>query len=898
MKKTLCILLTIISLVLLGASVKAADVYSNYNIEELKKIAGITDYEGLRKAYEDIKANYYTNRNSPSNKNDNTREHYDIIGIAIHISKYPELPSFILCSAFQGFIVYECKGDNFRFRTFIDNPKYLSPNSQTRGGFVNGDFYFTTAIFGHPEGGRFNFLDINTYKYENGQYLKIARDAEFEDPSIYFDEYTPQDIFYESEAYLEIKDQFLKSDDPIEMDTDFKDTSNFLLPNIDETRAKINDQPISKSSKFLADVSQDQVDKISLITGNDYKYTGLYNESHPGNNTGSFLDVSMAKGLLLTEVNPYYNYAIFTYNFVDYGQVRSKYILVERTKIDGVYKLFPIYISSDPFEISYVENLLGYKLSPDYLEGLDENVLRSKAKASDIAAYIDGVLKENDFVKGEQFKDEEKMILYKAFKDFEENNNAYQLTGEFEINPDLLRQIKIQEDEILSYQNYLQGLGLRFSDRRPNNIYINMEANSDNRYIFSFVDLVGIPNACFHIYLKDLGLTMTLTAADIEKLAAEETAFEIGRIDGDLALLPLSKNRESLPTNIKMDLGQVFSGNYITDIPSLYFVNSSDHRLVVYAKAYGPITFKAYEQGNLSGLDADKFKIVSYKNILSANILSENSDQLNLSDPLTKGELARVCGFILGDTEDYADIDLPDVNEADKIYIKTAIKHGIFNYNGGNFNPGEPVKRNVLIYALTETLKAKGMGVQDPLMARANAMTDAESFLWMKENVQIALENGIINKEDTAFNPENTAKREHAIITIYRTLRALSDFNTRTEPVNYQLPLAGSLTNKIKNPKAKEIENLKTHTYDKSSSGLSLDWFKDNILISILVLLILILVLAIIIILIKGKNKTRKNISHKANPGPSDKPQEKRCPSCGKAYNDEKFCTACGHKLK
>lgn len=581
-----------------------------------------------------------------------------------------------------------------------------------------------------------------------------------------------------------------------------------------------------------------------------------------------------------------YKYEYSTTQMYNVNINNYRYILVNKVKKDDGFWYYPVYTSPYEFTFADAEAALGYKLTPDYLEGIDYDVLAGKSGSADKISYIREFLAANSYEPGGEILSEVKAKLFKDFALFEGKNNSYKVLGDLEFNQDLYLQIDQRQNEIQDYKNFLQDLSLRFAENRSNIINISMAANKDEKYIFSFKDVPSLDFAYYNIRLDQLGITMSLTKADIEKLSAEQCVFEVSKENGNLFITPLSENKISLPTNIKFYMGKVFTGNYLSSGPDLYYVDNTDHSLFIYAKDYGPVEFGPYSATNLSSIASDKFKNVTFNNILSSGILAEDSSNLNLSETLTKGELARVCGFILGDIDEYDSTDLPDVKTEDKAYIRAAIKNGIFSYDGGNFNPGEPVKRSTLIYTLTECLKKKGIGLKNPGLPDASALMDFESIQWMKENAQIAIENGIISKDDQALNPNTTVKREHGIITIYRALGALSKNNPFTYQEGSAAELKSNLTNKISKPSSNEMKRIKTHS---NKSGIEERWTSKLMENKVLILLFVILILLLVIVLLLIKNR-RKNQSTGSGP--------KVCKTCGKPYTNEKFCTRCGNKLK
>ena len=592
----------------------------------------------------------------------------------------------------------------------------------------------------------------------------------------------------------------------------------------------------------------------------------------------------------LTDIDSKYNYAIIGGAGFNYGTNISIYGLFEKIKEGDEYKLYPLYFSKEPYSFEEAEAKLGYRLIPDFLDGFDQAIAANKTTASDIINYIQSSLSKNGYIQGDDIPNDQKDILFKCFTDFENKYSSYKLNSSLEFNDDFYNQLSTKSDEISKLKVYLESLGLKFNPDRKTYINLLMEKNNDEKYIFSFDQELSDKSLTYNIFLKDLGINLSLSSDDIDILSKDKTVFAIERIDDMLFVSPLSKKRTSLPVNIKINIGRVFNGSYLNSYPILYYIDNTNHDVYVFMNHYGPIEFKSYSANNLNNIELNKFTKISYNNILSANILSENSENLNLDEPLTKGELARVCGFILGDLENDDSILVPDVNEADKIYIRTAIKNGIFSYDGGNFSPGEPVKRSTLIYTLTECLRKKGINLKDADLGLAANLSDYERFNWMKENVQIALEQGILSHETTSLNPDVTSKREHAIITIYRTLRALSQNGSDKKPSDNFAFINTEIKNKISKTKKSEYEKLKAYDFtdEKSISNYLSSVFENKLILLMLIIIALLLIIILILLFIRSRSKKATKLQ--------DSP--KTCKVCGKEYTNEKFCTGCGNNLK
>jgi len=325
----------------------------------------------------------------------------------------------------------------------------------------------------------------------------------------------------------------------------------------------------------------------------------------------------------------------------------------------------------------------------------------------------------------------------------------------------------------------------------------------------------------------------------------------------------------------------------------------------------------------------DGFKTIAFKNILSSKILSEASDSLDLEQPLTKGELARAVGFLLGDYDDDKDIKLDDVNELDKIYIKSAIKHKLFNHEGNSFYPNEKIKRAQLVCALTEVLKLNGFDIEDDELSEAKRYDDFDNFKAIGKNLELALECGLIADEDEDFNADEIVNRDEAILLLYRTLAFISKKNvlenTDLKDFEAEKNLLSTVTNRLREPKIEEMNNLNSFIFIESESFLDkLEDLFENKIVLILTILIVIIIIVLIIFLILKKNKNKKAIKDNKSKNvveekyideEDDEEVEveednhieelmmneddiKFCPNCGVEYNGENFCSKCGYDFR
>lgn len=363
----------------------------------------------------------------------------------------------------------------------------------------------------------------------------------------------------------------------------------------------------------------------------------------------------------------------------------------------------------------------------------------------------------------------------------------------------------------------------------------------------------------------------------------------------------------------------------------MYYLKNSDSKsCIVYTNHYGPIKFENYESSNLEDLGLDGFKSIAFKNVLSSKILSEASDSLDLDQPLTKGELARAVGFLLGGYDDDKDIKLDDVNELDNIYIKSAIKHKLFNHEGNSFYPNEKVKRAQLIYALTEVLKLNGFDLEDEDLSEAKSFSDFDKFKSIERNVELALKCGLISNEGEDFNADEIVNRDEAILLLYRTLAFISKktviANTHLEDFEAEKDLLSNVTNRLREPKIEEMNNLNSFIFIEREGFLDkLEDLFENKTVLILIILIVIIIIALIIFFILKKKENKKAIKDDKSKNiveekfndeeyveeaeveednyneediMNNEDDIKFCPNCGAEYNGENFCSKCGYDFR
>lgn len=676
----------------------------------------------------------------------------------------------------------------------------------------------------------------------------------------------------------------------------------------------------------------------------DFGYSGfkLKGDSFICRTPGTDMTAYYGAGLAVSNIESKYNYAIFTVDRLGYGNISSVYILAERRNVNSENKLFPVFISNKPFTFNEAENALGYKLQPDFLEGFDKEEALNKNSSSDITSYIDSLLNKNEYTEEIGLREERIEELKEVYESFANKRLSYKISGAIEYNEDLYKSYKDALDEVNSLGGYLRGLGVELNTSGKTVINMSMSPGEMNRYVFSFKDEIE-DDTIYNIYLEGLDSYVILNKDDINKLTEKKTVFAISKMGEDLFITPLSKKRTTLPVSLKIRLKEAFDNKYIQNLATLYFINTSNNDIVIYQDHYGPIKFEEYKGEDIE--EENTFKKAALMNMVTSKIFSEEA--IEFDKPLKKAELARAVGFMLRDHEKYDDIEIKDIKEEDQDYIKAAVKSGIFKADDGIFNPDEEVNKGELLRALTEVLKLNGFKVKDTELSKAKALSDYEDFKHIAENVELAFELGLLSSDRDTLEAGKVIARDTGMILAYRALLHLSEDSISEDALEGAKPIATSVSNRIKEAKPDEIQNLSSFIFIERESFMDKleDLFENKVFLIIFIIIILLIIGLIVFILLRKKKKDapiiklhkdkKKSHKDKVLNNDEEKYQEednykndyeeeeyhdeeygdeeeyyddlddqdeddeiKFCPNCGSEYKGGNFCPKCGYDFR
>ena len=128
---------------------------SECSVEQLKKLTGVADYVGIKKAIDDINKNYVYKESEGgtydftewSNRNDEPEDNKFIYKVRIYFTKDLNNPTIILCAGKAKTVFYACNGESFNK---IVNDNYLGYDiiwaSNSNGAFIENTFYYYNTI--------------------------------------------------------------------------------------------------------------------------------------------------------------------------------------------------------------------------------------------------------------------------------------------------------------------------------------------------------------------------------------------------------------------------------------------------------------------------------------------------------------------------------------------------------------------------------------------------------------------------------------------------------------------------------------------------------------------------------------------------------------------------------
>jgi hypothetical protein len=157
----------------------------------------------------------------------------------------------------------------------------------------------------------------------------------------------------------------------------------------------------------------------------------------------------------------------------------------------------------------------------------------------------------------------------------------------------------------------------------------------------------------------------------------------------------------------------------------------------------------------------------------SLNIISDNSDY-NYQEEITRKEF---CELLVDATEKLSNNEISIKNytnpfeDTENISVLKASKIGIVNGTSFNtFNPNNKIKREEIFVMITRALKT----LNPRIKANNFDLTSIKDFndisSWAIDSVSVLKTNGIIKgMGENKINPKGNAKKEEALIMIYRS---------------------------------------------------------------------------------------------------------------------------------
>ncbi len=159
---------------------------SECSVEQLKKLTGVADYVGIKKAIDDINKNYVYKESKSGTydstewyeRNDEPADDKFIYEVKIYFTKDLNNSTIILCSGKAKTVLYACKGDSINKivkDNFLDEPHNSIWTSKCNGAYIDDKFYYYNHTDGTIPNQVYDQSNYSTadslYKYENGKLL-------------------------------------------------------------------------------------------------------------------------------------------------------------------------------------------------------------------------------------------------------------------------------------------------------------------------------------------------------------------------------------------------------------------------------------------------------------------------------------------------------------------------------------------------------------------------------------------------------------------------------------------------------------------------------------------------------------------------------------------------------